>query len=188
MKKEELRRCYKSRRATLPGESREQMSVDIANRLLSMDIWKYSFFHIFLPIERLNEINTHHILTILQGKDKNIVLPKTDMNTQTLTHILLTDNTILRKSDWGIVEPENGIEINSQQIDVVFMPLLAYDGKGNRVGYGKGYYDRFLLECKPDIVKIGISYFGPDVQIDNVSATDIPLDYCVTPSRVYDFR
>lgn len=76
----------------------------------------------------------------------------------------------------------------TSKIDVVFVPLLAYDNKGNRVGYGKGFYDHFLSECREDVVKIGLSFFEPEEAIEDVSATDIRLDYCVTPMTVYNFR
>lgn len=187
MKKEDLRREYKKKRSQLSHNERDELSIRIANQTLKLPVWNWKTYHIFLPIERLNEIDTNYILHILHGKDKNVVLPKTDLSSRTLTHILLTDQTVLKENDWGIAEPEDGIEVPSKQIDAVFMPLLAYDVKGNRVGYGKGYYDRFLLECKPDVIKVGISYFPPEKVIDNVSSADIPLDFCVTPDGVFTF-
>jgi 5-formyltetrahydrofolate cyclo-ligase len=71
---------------------------------------------------------------------------------------------------------------------VVFVPLLGYDVQGNRVGYGKGFYDAFLSQCKKDVVKIGLSFFEPEQEITDVLNTDIRLDYCVTPTTVYSFR
>ena len=70
---------------------------------------------------------------------------------------------------------------------MVFVPLLAFDEKGNRVGYGKGFYDKFLAECKPEILKIGVSFFEPENIIPDVLNTDIQLDLCITPTKVYNF-
>ncbi|MFT7351177.1 MAG: 5-formyltetrahydrofolate cyclo-ligase [Flavobacterium sp.] len=79
------------------------------------------------------------------------------------------------------------IEINSTKIDVVFVPLLAFDLQGNRVGYGKGFYDKFLANCKPTTIKIGISFFEAEEKISDVFAKDVKLDYCITPEKVYSF-
>lgn len=105
-----------------------------------------------------------------------------------MTNYLLTDSTVLKTNDWGIPEPVDGIEIQPQQIEVVFMPLLAFDEKGNRIGYGKGFYDRFLSSCSIDTVKIGLSFFEAEPLISEVSEDDIPLDYCVTSEKIYRFK
>ena len=99
----------------------------------------------------------------------------------------LTDNTIIKKNQYNIPEPVDGIEISIDKIEVVFIPLLAFDKKGNRVGYGKGFYDRFLAKCKPKTIKIGLSFFEAETEISNVFESDISLDYCVTPKMVYIF-
>ncbi|MFQ3350745.1 MAG: 5-formyltetrahydrofolate cyclo-ligase, partial [Candidatus Arcticimaribacter sp.] len=126
------------------------------------------------------------IITLLQGKDKEIVVPKITGETR-LKHFLLTDQTRFKKNVWGIPEPVPGIEIDVPKIDVVFVPLLAFDSKGSRIGYGKGFYDRFLASCKPNCIKIGLSLFEEN-KIDFVSeTTDIGLDYCVTPDQVYSY-
>jgi len=123
---------------------------------------------------------------ILQGRDKSIVVPKVSKGTSTMTHILLQDNTVLKPSDYGVPEPLSGFEINPLQIDVVFVPLLAFDVVGNRLGYGGGFYDRFLSQCKPEAIFIGLSYFEPEEKIP-IALTDIPLHFCVTPNKVYKF-
>ena len=104
-----------------------------------------------------------------------------------MTHFLLTDSTLIKKNDYNIPEPIAGIEISNDKIEVVFVPLLAFDSLGNRVGYGKGFYDRFLTNCKPETVKIGLSFFGPEDEISDVFESDIRLDYCVTPNKSYAF-
>jgi len=69
----------------------------------------------------------------------------------------------------------------------VLVPLLSFDKKGFRVGYGKGFYDRFLMQCKSDCIKIGLSYFDPIDVIDDADEFDVPLDFCITPQKVYVF-
>ena len=111
-----------------------------------------------------------------------------DSNTRTLSSILLTKDTQLINNAWGIPEPKQGVIITPETIDVVFVPLLAYDKYGNRIGYGGGYYDRFLSECRGDTLKIGLSYFAPASDFSNLChLNDFPLDLTVTPTSVYQF-
>ena len=187
MDKKELRKKYKTLRKNLSEDTIEEWSLKIANQLIRLDIWQHSFYHLFLPIESQKEVNTEYILQVLAGKDKNIVLSKSDFSTREMTHFLLTDNTTIKKNAYDIPEPIDGLEVPVSKIDVVFVPLLAFDEKGNRVGYGKGFYDKFLAECKPEILKIGVSFFEPENIIPDVLNTDIQLDLCITPTKVYNF-
>lgn len=188
LSKKDLRKKYKELRSKLSEDEIDDLSMDIANNLLKMSIWEQSFYHVFLSIQNKKEINTEFILHILQGKDKNIVVSKSNFENNTLEHILLTDGTILKLNSWGIPEPTDGIPIPEDKIQVVFIPLLAFDEKGNRIGYGKGFYDKFLAKCNPDTLKIGLSFFSPEKEIKEVLPTDIRLDYCVTPLNVYTFN
>jgi len=187
MNKQELRLHYKNLRQALSIDEIEDKSLAIANRLLTMDIWHNIYFHLFLTMEEQHEVHTDYILNILAGKDKEVIVSRSDFETHSMIHYLLTDNTRLVKSAFGIPEPVDGIEVPSNKIDVVFVPLLAFDAKGQRVGYGKGFYDRFLNECKPDVIKIGLSFFEAENELIETYETDVPLDYCVTPTRVYFF-
>lgn len=187
MNKTQLRKLYKEKRSKLQTEDIETLSMAIANQCLKLDIWDFSCYHLYLSIEKHQEINTAYLLHILQGKDKTITVPKTDISTLSLKNYLLDDNTKLAINNYGIPEPVNGIQINNEQIDVVFIPLLAFDEKGHRVGYGKGFYDRFLSECTPETLKIGLSFFEAEPQIEGVSSMDIKLNFCVTPTNIYQF-
>lgn len=186
MLKKDLRLKYTSLRSEITPQGLLNSSLAIANRLLALPIWDASNYHMFLPISTKNEVDTSFILSILHGKDKNIVLPKIT-GENTLQHILLTDNTKLATNSWGISEPIEGIEIMLSKIDVIFLPLLAFDKKGNRVGYGKGYYDNFLSQCKKDVIKVGLSTFEVADEITDINENDVPLDYCVTPEKTYSF-
>lgn len=187
MRKKELRQKYKELRRNLSEETIEELSLQIANQLIHLDIWQHSFYHLFLPIESQKEVNTEYILQVLAGKDKNIVISKSDFETREMTHFLLTDNTKIKKNEYDIPEPVDGLEVPVAKIDVVFVPLLAFDKNGNRVGYGKGFYDKFLSECRPEVLKIGLSFFESENLISDVLNTDIQLDLCISPSSVFKF-
>jgi 5-formyltetrahydrofolate cyclo-ligase len=187
MLKKELRQKYKALRHNFTTNKIEDLSLAIANKLLTLPIWEKTYFHIFLPITEQKEVNTECVLHLLSGKDKEVILSKSDFKTRNLTHILLTDNTKIKKNEYNIPEPVDGIEVPTNKIEVVFVPLLAFDKKGNRVGFGQGFYDKFLSECKPDTIKIGLSFFEAEELIADVYEGDVTLDYCVTPKTVYNF-
>src|SRR5690606_15270179 len=187
MLKAELRKKYKALRSELSMGTMDNSSIAIANQLLKLDIWDASFYHLFLTIEEQKEVNTDYNLNILSGKDKHIVLSKSDFETTLMTHYLLTDSTVIKKNKYNIPEPVDGIEITNNKMEVIFIPLLAFDKHGHRVGYGKGFYDTFLNECKPETIKIGLSFFEAEDAIEDVFESDVELDYCVTPERVYRF-
>ncbi len=194
MDKKSLRQKAKAERQKLTLEEIEDKSLAIANQLLRMDtvpslrlVWDKLYYHLFLTIEEQKEINTEYILQILAGKDKEIVISKCEFATVGMTHFLLTDNTKIKKNSYNVPEPVDGLEVPDAKIDVVFVPLLAYDKQGNRVGYGKGFYDNFLSKCKPETIKIGLSFFPPEEKIEDVSESDVKLDFCVTPEEIFKF-
>ena len=187
MTKKELRTKYRTLRQAMSIEEVEDKSLIIANNLLRLPIWDKTYYHLFLSIEEQKEVHTDFILQILAGKDKETVIAKSDFETYSMTHYLLTDNTRIMKNKYGIPEPVDGLEVPPEKLDVVFVPMLAFDVYGNRAGYGKGFYDRFLAKCRKDVVKIGLSFFDAEPEEIPHDVTDIPLDYCVTPSTTYRF-
>tara|TARA_B100000963_G_C22192681_1_gene479533 strand:+ start:25 stop:585 length:561 start_codon:yes stop_codon:yes gene_type:complete len=186
MDKKALRILYKKKRDELDSVKIDELSIEIANQILTLPIWAFDNFHIFIGVDKLREIKTNYIISILQGRDKNIIIPKVISNSQ-LRHYLLTDATKLKLNQWDLLEPINGIEVKPKTIQVVFVPLLAYDYHGARVGYGKGYYDRFMSKCAIKCIKIGLSFFHPEEKIF-ISPSDIKLNYCVTPKKIYNFN
>jgi 5-formyltetrahydrofolate cyclo-ligase len=185
--KKYLRQKYKDKRQKLTEAEIEDLSLAIANKVLTLPIWEKTYFHIFLPITEHKEVNTEYILHLLSGKDKETIISKSDFETREMTHFLLTDNTKIKKNEYNIPEPVDGIEVPTNKIEVVFVPLLAFDKSGHRVGYGKGFYDKFLSECNQKTIKIGLSFFEAEEKIEDVFENDVKLDYCVTPNGVFTF-
>lgn len=184
--KSQLREFYLKKRQALSVEVHEELSFAIVNQCLQLPIWELQYFHMFLPIRSKAEIDSTLLLTLLQGRDKEVILPKLK-GSSVLEHILLTDNTRIENNSWEIPEPQEGIRIDAQQLEVVFVPLLIFDLQGQRVGYGKGFYDQFLKTCKPEALKIGLSFFDPVDKIEDVYKGDIGLNYCVCPNKIYSF-
>lgn len=188
MTKKEIRTQAKSFRETITTAELEQASVLIANQLLRLPIWDKQHFHIFLSIERLKELDTEPILALLMGHDKSIYISRTNLDEFLMTPILLEENTRIEPNLWGIPEPINGQEIDPKLLDVIFVPMVGFDLQGNRVGYGKGFYDRFLERTRPDALKVGLCLFPPVGQISDAATFDIKMDVVITPEQVYFFE
>lgn len=189
MTKKELRKLYKQKRISI--DSKEKLKLD---DLLLIQFQQFYFEDIqvlftYWPMVETNEPNTHlfnaylrHTIPLL-----NMSFPVTDFATSTMQAVLIGEHTVYRTSEYGITEPVDGVTIEPEAIDLVFVPLLVCDNAGYRVGYGKGFYDKFLSNCREDVIRIGFSYFEPVEKIDDTDSFDVPLNYCVTPEQVYEF-
>jgi 5-formyltetrahydrofolate cyclo-ligase len=143
----------------------------------------------YWPLEQHCEMNTllytHYLEHAIPGL--KVTFPLLDMETKQMQAILVHEETDFVENEYGIPEPEEGDEIAAEEIDLVFVPLLAFDKEGFRVGYGKGFYDRFLQKCRKDVITVGFSYFDPVDKIEDRNQYDVPLNFCITPSRIYEF-
>lgn len=187
MTKTELRAYYRDLRAKLTPSEELEFNLSLLHHLKSLEWQNVKFCHIFLPIEKFHEPNTYLLISFLKENfpDVQIVISKSNPQGNDMSHYLYDDNLALTYNKWGIPEPVEGVYVDEKSIDVVLVPLLISDKVGNRVGYGKGYYDRFLALCRPDVMKIGLSFFEPIDLIEDVDPFDIPLDMCVTPTTIY---
>ena len=102
-------------------------------------------------------------------------------------HLHFDETAELINNSYGIDEPADGNKIMENEIDLVLVPLLAFDKNGFRVGYGKGFYDKFFYQSRKDSIKIGLSFFEPVDEIEDINQFDIPLNYCVTPEELFIF-
>jgi len=190
MNKAEARLHYRSIRNKLSEAEVQEKSLQLVSNCLQYFDWKnYRCLHTFLPIPHLKEVNTHLIINALRENFAHLIfaVPKIDIDTSTLLSARLNIDTRLSINHIKIPEPIDSILIDAALIDIVFIPLLCIDTQGHRVGYGKGFYDKFLATCKPNIIKVGLSFFPPIQKISDIGSHDIALDYCVTPERIYNF-
>ncbi|HEV7622037.1 MAG TPA: 5-formyltetrahydrofolate cyclo-ligase, partial [Flavisolibacter sp.] len=143
----------------------------------------------FYPMEENNETDTFLITDYLHFKHPNLQIcyPKTDIANRTMHAIQCHADSIFEANEYNIPEPLDTFKVDPELLDLVIVPLLSFDLIGNRVGYGKGFYDRFLKNCREDCLKIGLSYFEPVDSIEDANEFDVPLDLCITPQRIYVF-
>ena len=191
MNKKALRKYYLQKREALGEENIELLSLKIRDLFFSsLDLHLIRNIHIFLPIRHKLEVNTWPIVETIFSSypDKNLIISKSDPQNCTLENFLFTKDTILHSNPWGIPEPLNGKKVNASIIDLVILPLLAFDHSGNRVGYGKGFYDQFLKDCRKDVIKVGLSLFeGENEDISEIDEHDERMTYCITPGKFYKF-
>jgi 5-formyltetrahydrofolate cyclo-ligase len=189
MTKQALRTIYKEKRIQLSDKERAKLDDLLLIQLQTVSIPFIQTLLSYWPIEQFKEPNTHLFTDFIafRNPELTIAYPAADFTTGQMKAIIVTDETVFEKRETGILEPEDGVELPIDEIDVVLVPLLVTDKKGYRVGYGKGFYDRFLSGCKKDCIKIGFSYFELVNEIANTNEFDVPLNYCITPQVVYVF-
>lgn len=188
MNKKEARTFYKQKRLELSPSELDERSEMICNSIFSNFQLEGKTISLFLPIERQKEINTYKILEKGAAIGTMVALPKTIVSNHTLKHYQFESQAQLALSELGIPEPSYGKLIKPEQLDFVFVPLLAVDKTGHRIGYGKGYYDRFLRKCSPKCLFVGLHLFDEFIDIDDIDNHDIQLNYCITPTKIIRFE
>ena len=189
--KASLRREYLEKRKALSEAELSSYSFQLYNQFFAhADLSLVKVFHIFLPILKNAEPDTWLIIDRLRREYPGIrlVIPKVNEEMQQLDHFFFEGLHQLKKNKWGIEEPQQGVPAELLRIDVVIVPMLICDHSGHRVGYGKGYYDKFLKQVRPDCLKVGLSLFQPIDIIGDLNKQDIPLDQCITPIKIYTFN
>lgn len=187
MTKSELRKTYLARRRELSDEERISGSDGIAKTFFSnFDLARVNYLHCFIPIAKFNEVETLRIIGRIwrEFPSTTVVVPRVDFETNEMRSLTFSPDTEVVENSWGISEPAHDEFIDDELIDMVLVPGVCFDRRGHRIGYGKGFYDRFLSHCRADCVKIGLSYFEPVDKIDDVHEGDVEVDFVVTPTGV----
>lgn len=190
MIKADLRRAALARRRALPEAEVAQRSAALWQQLWAgFPVPEWQWLHLFLPIPQQHEPDTWLLIQQLWAQQPSLQLavPVVQPDGHTLRHFHLTPETTLVTNRWGIPEPVGAAEVSPGRLDAVLIPLLTFDETGHRVGYGKGFYDRFLAECRPEALRIGVSLEPPVARITDAWAGDVRLHACLTPERVWRF-
>ncbi len=187
MTKAELRKTYLEKRLSLGSEYLD-LSKKICNHVFAnFDFLTIKVIHTYLPIERNKEPDTWLIVNKIKKEFPAVQISIPRVRNKILENIFFDGVDQLKKNKWEIPEPQSGIPTLTEKIDLVLVPLLVFDRSGNRVGYGKGFYDLFLKECPPTCKKVGLSFFEPVENINDIKDFDEQLTHCVTPEKVYAF-
>ncbi len=189
MTKKELRIQYKAKRLAL--SEKDKLKLD---DLFLLQFQKLFFENVqtllsYMPMPHTAEPHTHLFLRYLEHIIPGLqtAYPAIDFAKHSMQAIAIDEDTEFATNEFQIPEPVSNNIIEPKAIDLVFVPLLICDARGYRVGYGKGFYDRYLQQCREDIIKISFSYFKPIEIIDDVNEHDVPINYCITPHHIYEF-
>ncbi len=186
MIKKELRKKYTQKRKTLSKDEVLLLSQQIFEQFKKkFPVTENQKAHCFFSISEKNEVDTQFLLNYFFENKVRVFVPK--IVDGKLISVEIKKDSVLRKNFWGILEPESNVDSEERNFDFVITPLLYCDKNGNRIGYGKGFYDEFFSKTNSETLKIGVNYFQPDEKIDDISETDIPLDYLVIPIDVLSF-
>jgi 5-formyltetrahydrofolate cyclo-ligase len=189
MLKQEVRKIYRQKRDELSTTDRMRWDDLILIQFQTLDLPFLEYVLSFYPIENYKESNSFILTEYLHFKNPNlhVCYPKISDNNGQMQAIACTADSIFEENRYGILEPLENEPVPPSYLDLILIPLLAFDQRGFRVGYGKGYYDRYLLDCRDDCLKIGLSYFDAIECIDDANEYDVPLNFCITPQKVYAF-
>jgi len=189
MIKTTLRKDYLQRRLDMNEEEFQQQTVLIAFNFRKLKISEVNYLFSYSPITEKHEFDVSVCDDMVQQQFSRLKIawPRIEHTTHQMEAVQVDKNTPLIKNKHLVLEPTEGPVIDPKRLDIAFVPLLAFDAKGYRVGYGKGYYDRFLPKCRPDMIRIGFSFFEAVDSIEDINEFDVPLNFCITPRRIYEF-
>ena len=187
MNKSEIRKVYLKKKELLTETEVQSLSEKIfENFLFQFDLKADQKIHCFLSIPEKGEVDTSSFLNYFFENKIRVFVPKIVKGK--LIALEINKETRLIENSWGIKEPAGNEDCGIKDFDLIITPLLYADQYGNRVGYGKGFYDRFFSEINPNSIKVGVSFFPPVENIDDISEFDVPLNYLVTPTEVLSFK
>ena len=181
MKKQELRALYKQKRNNLTEIQIKGLQENIYQQIYNLDLSTVKNVHLFLSMPKFKEIDTTPLITYFRNKNKRIVVSKCNFKDNTLSHFYLEEDTVLSLNKFGVLEPVAAELVEENKLDLIFIPMLISDDKKFRVGYGKGFYDRFLSNCRKDAKFIGLNFFPPITAIEDKNEFDIPLHQVIYP-------
>lgn len=190
MQKAEARKIYLAKRQALSEADTAQLSERMSLLFFQhFDLREVQTLHIFLSATSKKEVQTNPIIRQVWKHYKHIQLlvPKVDLESGKLLHYYFTPTTLLHPSKFGIPEPQDAKLYEEKNIDLVILPLLCFDKRGYRLGYGKGHYDDFLALLPRQPLKIGLSFFDPVELLEDVYEGDIKLTHCISPQKLYQF-
>ncbi len=185
-KKQALRQEFRAKRQAIPQQELADASAQILKEVLVQNLVPDGLLMLYVdhPVQR--ELPMQHWFECFENQ--HICVPKIIDARGHMEAVMWNKDMLLTTNKWGILEPKSTAFIDPKTIAVVVVPLLCFDTSGQRVGYGKGYYDRFLARCAKQVKTIGVCFFDPVEPIEDTLSTDVSLDVVVTPKHVHFFR
>lgn len=180
--KESIRKKILSLRSNLTEDEAQRRSALIFQNLKKLPIFNSAnVIHTYVSSKK-NEVDTIEIIKYLFSIGKRVIVPVVDKENKTLIHSELKNLSELKRSTFGLLEPGVIREVNLDEVDIVIVPAVAVDRKGNRIGFGGGYYDKFLKQI--NCPKIVLVYEFQVVEEIEPERSDVPVDFIVTENDI----
>ncbi|MBO4339215.1 MAG: 5-formyltetrahydrofolate cyclo-ligase [Clostridia bacterium] len=176
MTKQELREFYIHKKIELSEEQKFKADEIIFNKLVNLDLFKNSDCILTYVSTRI-EVDTKSVIEYALMKGKTVAVPRCDKNSNYMKYYRISSLNDLEKGNFNILEPTVFCsEVVDIQNGLCIVPGLAFDKKGHRLGYGRGYFDRFLSEnsvktvglCYKDFLVDDLPVEGFDIAVDKV--------------------
>lgn len=174
-------------RSKLSSSKTNELSEIIADQLINNFKFKGKNVHLFFPIKGRNEVNTWHLYNLIKEISK-IHTSKANSTSDSWESIKFKKDSNFTTTKFNVPIPITYESSNWDEIDIIIVPLLAFDNLGNRVGYGKGIYDSILEKTRKNCIKIGVSFFKCSPLSIDSEPHDISLNYCQTPYQLNCFN
>ena len=189
MLKKAIREVYLKKRLLIDDDQMNENTSRILTNFSSLQLPEVKHLLSYYPISERKEFNVSEAAEMVRNRfpEVKISWPRIDATNKTMEAVQVRPDGLYSKNIYNILEPIHGDLVEPEEIDLVFVPLVTFDEKGFRIGYGKGFYDRYLVRCRPTILKIEFSFFDPVKSIRDINHFDVPLSLCITPSRIYEF-
>jgi 5-formyltetrahydrofolate cyclo-ligase len=186
MNKDELRQKFLRIRRSLPTIELKLLSGEVAKNLFSMnEFQKANVIGSYVALK--DEVQTESIIRSALKMNKRVIVPLTNTVNHTMIFSEIRDYDLeLGSGRFGILEPKREYmrQVPLEEADLILAPLIAWDERGYRVGYGKGYFDRALSSLKNDTLTVGLALESQRVPKIPNDSYDVPLDVIVTENRV----
>lgn len=172
--KNQLRKQFKVKRNNYNSSLLIDYNNKIFDKVISF-IRKHSCKNIFIYVSKNNEVDTKKIIRYLLNNKYNVIVPKSDFNNNEIIPVQINSLKDLKESKFGLLEPVNDNMFEPDNLDVIFIPGIVFDKSGYRIGYGKGFFDRFLNNSVNKL-KIGLAYSFQILKNIPADKYDIKLD------------
>ena len=186
MSKERVRKETLELRKAISTEELVKKSKDVAEKLFSTELYKNANT-IMAYVDFRNEVKTEKIIKTAIADGKRIVIPISVIATrQLILSEIINYDIELESGAYGILEPRADYirEVDPSLVDLVLVPGVAFDERGFRIGYGGGYYDRFLDRVRPETAKIALAVEVQMVEYAFEDSHDIAVDMIITEDKI----
>ena len=187
MDKATARKLYREKRLALTEAEKDKMEDLILIQFQAFNPVIPDHVMTFAPMEEKKEYDPYLVMEYCRFKNPAVQFYFPLTKGDEMVACAVTDDQAFVKNEWGILEPLDAQAVPPTIPEMILVPLLAMDKRGHRVGFGKGYYDKFLAICSPDALTVGFTFFEPEECISGIGKHDIALKACITPDAFFTF-